>query len=449
MIQHTVLHRAAALAAEYLAGLPTRSVAPTPAALARLHSLDRPFPDGPADPTAVLEELHAVGSPATMATAGGRFFGFVVGGSLPAALAASWLAAAWDQDAGLAVLAPGAAAFEEVALRWLLDALGLPPDCAGGFVTGATMANFTALAAARQAVLRRAGWDVEADGLFGAPPIGVVVGEEVHISVLKALGLLGLGRTRVTRVPTDPLGRIRADRLPPLDDRTIVCLQAGNVNTGACDPVRDICPVAHARGAWVHVDGAFGLWAAAAPARAHLVAGSAAADSWALDAHKWLNVPYDSGVALCRDGAALRAAMATQAAYLLQGTGREPDEYTPELSRRARGVEIWAALAALGRSGLADLVERCCRHAARFAAGLSAAGHEILNEVTLNQVLVRFGDDATTRRVIAALQADGTCWCGGTVWQGRTAMRISVSSWATTQQDVEHSLAAMIRIARA
>ncbi len=449
MTQHTVLHRAAALAAEYLAGLPTRSVAPTPAALARLHSLDRPFPDGPADPTAVLEELHAVGSPATMATAGGRFFGFVVGGSLPAALAASWLAAAWDQDAGLAVLAPGAAAFEEVALRWLLDALGLPPDCAGGFVTGATMANFTALAAARQAVLRRAGWDVEADGLFGAPPIGVVVGEEVHISVLKALGLLGLGRTRVTRVPTDPLGRIRADRLPPLDDRTIVCLQAGNVNTGACDPVRDICPVAHARGAWVHVDGAFGLWAAAAPARAHLVAGIAAADSWALDAHKWLNVPYDSGVALCRDGAALRAAMATQAAYLLQGTGREPDEYTPELSRRARGVEIWAALAALGRSGLADLVERCCRHAARFAAGLSAAGHEILNEVTLNQVLVRFGDDATTRRVIAALQADGTCWCGGTVWQGRTAMRISVSSWATTEQDVEHSLAAMIRIARA
>jgi len=449
MTQHPLLHTAAALAAEYLAGLPTRSVAPTPAALARLRSLDRPFPDGPADPTAVLQELHAVGSPATMATAGGRFFGFVVGGSLPAALAASWLAAAWDQDAGLAVLAPGAAAFEEVALRWLRDALGLPPDCAGGFVTGATMANFTALATARHAVLRRAGWDVEADGLFGAPPIGVVVGEEVHISVLKALGLLGLGRTRVTRVPTDPLGRIRADRLPPLDDRTIVCLQAGNVNTGACDPVRDICPAAHARGAWVHVDGAFGLWAAAAPARAHLVTGIAEADSWALDAHKWLNAPYDSGVVLCRDGAAVRAAMATQAAYLQQGAGREPDEYTPELSRRARGVEIWAALAALGRSGLADLVERCCRHAARFAAGLSAAGHEILNEVTLNQVLVRFGDDAATRRVIAGLQADGTCWCGGTVWQGRTAMRISVSSWATTEQDVEQSLAAMTRIARA
>ena len=449
MTQHAVLHQAAALAAEYLAGLPTRSVAPTPAALERLRSLDRPLPDGPADPAAVLAELDAVGSPATMATAGGRFFGFVIGGSLPAALAASWLAAAWDQDAGRAVMAPGAAAFEEVALRWLLEALGLPADSAGGFVTGATMANFTALVAARHAVLQRAGWDVEADGLFGAPPIGVVVGDEVHVSVLKALGLLGLGRTRVTRVPTDPFGRMRADRLPPLDDRTIVCLQAGNVNTGACDPVSDICRAAHARGAWVHVDGAFGLWAAAAPARAHLVAGIAEADSWALDAHKWLNVPYDSGVALCRDGAALRAAMATQAAYLTQGVGREPDEYTPELSRRARGVEIWAALATLGRAGLADLVERCCRHATRFAAGLSAAGYEILNDVTLNQVLVRFGDDAATRRVIAALQADGTCWCGGTVWQGRTAMRISVSSWATTEQDVEQSLAAMIRIARA
>src|SRR2546421_6790952 len=261
MTQHPLLHTAAALAAEYLAGLPTRSVAPTPAGLGRPRSAPPPPRAAPADPTAVLQELHAVGSPATMATAGGRFFGFVVGGSLPAALAASWLAAAWDQDAGLAVLAPGAAAFEEVALRWLLDALGLPPDCAGGFVTGATMANFTALATARHAVLQRAGWDVEADGLFGAPPIAVVVGEEVHVSVLKALGLLGLGRTRVTRVPTDPLGRIRADRLPPLDDRTIVCLQAGNVNTGAGDPGRGICPAAHARGAWVHVDGAFGPWA--------------------------------------------------------------------------------------------------------------------------------------------------------------------------------------------
>src|SRR5713226_6168656 len=353
-----------------------------------------------------------------------------------------------DQEAGLAVLGPGAAALEEVALRWLLEALRLPAGSAGGVVTGATMANFTALAAARHALLKRAGWDVEAQGLFGAPALTVVVGEEVHVSLLKALGLLGLGRDRVVRVPTDSQGRIRADLLPSLDERTIVCLQAGNVNTGASDPVGTITRVAQRARAWVHVDGAFGLWAAAAPARAALVAGVEEAESWALDAHKWLNVPYDSGIALCRDPAALQGAMATTAAYLVRGQGREPDAYTPELSRRARGVEIWAALAALGRSGLADLVERCCGHATRFAHGLRAAGYEVLNEVTLNQVLVSFGDDAATRAVIAAVQADGTCWCGGTVWHGQAAMRISISSWATTADDVEQSLAAMIRLAR-
>jgi glutamate/tyrosine decarboxylase-like PLP-dependent enzyme len=448
MTQRLLLQTAAGLAADYLDDLAARAVAPTPAALEGLRALDRPLPDGPADPTAVLRELHAIASPATIASAGGRFFGFVVGGSLPAALAASWLATAWDQDAGLAVLGPGAAALEEVALHWLLEALQLPTGSAGGFVTGATMANFTALAAARHALLERVGWDVEARGLFGAPPLAVVVGEEVHVSLLKALGLLGLGRDRVVRVPTDAQGRIRADQLPTLDERTIVCLQAGNVNTGASDPVGEIAGIAHRAQAWVHVDGAFGLWAAAAPTRAHLVAGVAEADSWALDAHKWLNVPYDSGIALCRDPAALRGAMATAAAYLVRGAGREPDAYTPELSRRARGVEIWAALAALGRSGLADLVDRCCRHATRFAQGLRAAGYEVLNEVTLNQVLVSFGDDAATRAVIAAVQADGTCWCGGTVWHGRAAMRISISSWATTADDVEQSLAAMVRLAR-
>lgn len=448
MTDRQLLQRTAALAAEYLETLPTRGVAPTEAALAGLRALDRPLPDRGSEPRAVVEQLAAVASPATLATSGGRFFGFVVGGTLPAALAASWLATAWDQDAGLVVLGPGVAALEQVALRWLLEALQLPPECGGGFVTGATMANFTAIAAARHALLARAGWDVEADGLFGAPPLTVVVGDEVHVSVLKALGLLGLGRDRVVRVPTDTQGRMRAERLPAVDARTIVCLQAGNVNTGACDPMGEICRAAHSAGAWVHVDGAFGLWAAAAPQRAALVAGCAAADSWALDAHKWLNVPYDSGIALCRDAAALRDAMATQAAYLVHGSTREPGDYTPELSRRARGVEIWAALASLGRAGLADLVERCCRRAARFAVGLATAGYEVLNEVTLNQVLVAFGDDAATRRVIAALQADRTCWCGGTVWHGRAAMRISVCSWATTDEDVERSLAAMIGIAR-
>ena len=443
-----LLQTAATLAADYLDSLPTRGVAPTAAALDGLRALERSFPEQPSDPEAVLRELDARGSPATIASAGGRFFGFVVGGSLPAALAANVLAAAWDQDAGMTVLAPGAAAIEAVALRWLLDALHLPPETGGGFVTGATMANFTGLAAARYALLARAGWDVQANGLFGAPPLTVVVGDEVHVSVIKALGLLGLGQSRVVRVPADAQGRMRADKLPPLDARTIVCTQAGNVNTGACDPVGDVSRAANKVDAWVHVDGAFGLWARSAPARAPQATGVEEADSWALDAHKWLNVPYDSGVALCRDAAALRSAMATgPAAYLVRGTAREPDDYTPELSRRARGIEIWAALASLGRTGLAELVERCCRHATRFAAGLREAGYEVLNEVKLNQVLVRFGDDASTRKVIEGIQADRTCWCGGTVWQGRAAMRISVSSWATTEADVERSVAAILRLA--
>jgi glutamate/tyrosine decarboxylase-like PLP-dependent enzyme len=446
MNEYDLLRAAAAYAGRYLEGLPLRSVAPAAAALERLAVLDRPFPEHGQDAAAVLEQLDLVGSPATVASAGGRYFGFVIGGSLPVTLAANWLAGAWDQDAGLSVAAPGAAKLEAVALRWLLEALGLPGGCAGGFVTGATMANFTGLAAARHALLRRAGWDVEAQGLFDAPPLTVVVGDEVHVSVLKALALLGLGRERVVRVPTDGEGRMRPDRLPALDQRTILCLQAGNVNTGAFDPAAELCATAHAGDAWVHVDGAFGLWALAAPARAPLAAGFEHADSWALDAHKWLNVPYDSGIALCRDGAALRAAMAAHAAYLVHEGGREPDEYTPELSRRARGIEVWAALACLGRSGLAELVERCCRHATRFATGLRDAGCEILNDVVLNQVLVSFRSDERTRRAIAAVQAEGTCWCGGTVWHGRAAMRISVSSWRTTAQDIERSIAAIASV---
>ena len=444
-----LLTEAASRGAHYLESLPDRSVAPSAAAVAALRDLDHALPEHPGDPAAILRLLDDTGSPATVATAGGRYFGFVIGGSLPAALAANVLAAAWDQPAGLVIASPATAAIETIALRWLLDALSLPADCAAGFVTGATMANFTCLAAARHALLQRAGWDVEAHGLFGAPELRVVVGDEVHVSALKALSLLGLGRDRVIRVPTDAQGRMRAELVPPLDGRTIICLQAGNVNTGGFDPIAELTERGRAAGAWVHVDGAFGLWAAAAPARTSLAAGIEQADSWALDAHKWLNVPYDSGVAICRDEPALRAAMAVRAAYLVQGAEREPSEYTPELSRRARGVEVWAALASLGRSGLADLIERNCRMAARFASGLRDAGFEILNDVVLNQVLVSFGDDEMTRRVVAEVQADGTCWCGGTVWHGRAAMRISVSSWATTDDDVELSLAAMVRVGRA
>jgi len=442
-----LLTAAADRAIRYLETLDERSVAPTPQAIAALSQLDEPLPEKPEDPAAVLARLDDIGSPATMAMAGRRFFGWVIGGSLPATVAANWLATAWDQNAAGFQPSPATAAFENTALRWILEAVDLPRDCAVGFVTGATMANFTCLAAARQVVLRKAGWDVEANGLFGAPPITVVVGEEVHVSVLKALGLLGLGRNRVLRVPVDGQGRMRVDHFPKLAGPAIVCLQAGNVNSGAFDPVAKLIPMARGAGAWVHIDGAFGLWAAAAPVRKHLAAGIDQADSWATDAHKWLNVPYDSGLAIVRNGQALKAAMAVTAAYLSESAERKPNDYTPELSRRARGVDAWAALKSLGRSGLADMIERCCRHAERFAAGLRAAGFEVLNDVVLNQVLVSFGDPEKTRRAIAALQADGTCFCGGTEWQGRTAMRISVSSWATTEADVDRSVQAMVRAA--
>jgi glutamate/tyrosine decarboxylase-like PLP-dependent enzyme len=329
----------------------------------------------------------------------------------------------------------------------MLDALALPRTCAGAFVTGTTVAHVSALAAARHAVLARAGWNVEADGLFGAPPIDVVVSAESHPTLFKALGVIGLGRNRVVKVPVDGHGRMRADAMPSFTRPTIVCAQAGNVNTGAFDPIGEICRRAHASGAWVHVDGAFGLWARVAPSRAYLAAGIENADSWATDAHKWLNVPYDGGVAFVRDGDALRAAMSISAEYLPKSVERDPSDYTPELSRRARGVDIWAALRSLGRSGLAELVERNCRQARRFGDALASAGYRVLNDVVLNQVLVSFGDAETTNRVIAAIQADGTCWCGSTVWQGHTAMRISVCSWATTDGDVETSIEAIKRVA--
>jgi glutamate/tyrosine decarboxylase-like PLP-dependent enzyme len=437
----TLLADAASRAARYLAELTNRPIAPAPAALAGLARLAPPFPEHGLAAERVLALLDEAGSPATLGTAGPRFFGFVIGGSLPATVAASILAAAWDQNAGLRVTSPVAAALEEAAITWLLDVLALPPDTGVGFVTCATTANESGLAAARHALLARQGWNVDANGLFGAPPLRVVVGDEVHVSVLKALKLLGLGSERVERVPADGQGRMRADALPHLDDRSIVCLQAGNVNTGAFDPAGAVIDRARSAGAWVHVDGAFGLWARAAPSLAPLAAGLEGADSWATDAHKWLNVPYDSGLVFCRDAALLRAAMRPPtAAYLTESEAREPDQHVPEFSRRARGIEVWAALLSLGRDGLRDLLERTCAHARRFASGLRADGHEILNDVALNQVLVSFGEPERTRRVVEEVQRGGVLWCSGTVWQGRSAMRISVSSWATTAADVERSL---------
>lgn len=436
-------------ACRYLSDIATRSVAPSDEAVAALSTLDEPLPTARGDAAQTLALLDEVVGPATLGIAGRRFFGFVIGGSLPVTVAANWLATAWDQNVSLYKPTPGVARLEEVAQRWLVDVLELPAGTAVGFVTGATVANFTALAAARNAVLKRVGWNVEANGLFGAPPITVVTGAEVHPTLLKSLGMLGLGRSRVVRAAVDGQGCMRADALPEITGPAIVCLQAGNLNTGAFDPFVPLIERAHASGAWVHVDGAFGLWARATPSLRHLAAGLELADSWATDAHKWLNVPYDSGLAFVRDPHSLQPAMAITAEYLpTESERRNPSDFTPELSRRARGVEVWAALRSLGREGLAEMFDRNCRQARRFAQGLAAAGYEILNEVVLNQVLVSFGTPERTREVIEKIQRDGTCWCGITVWQGRTAMRISVCSWATTDEDVERSLEAMIRCAK-
>lgn len=443
----SVLDQAARAAREYLEGVDARTVAPAPEAVEALAGLCGPLPASPADPEEIVRLLHTLGSPATVANSGGRYFGFVNGGSVPAAIAAAWLVSAWDQNAAFRVQSPVACALEQTALEWVCELLGLPQGCGGALTTGATMANFSGLAAARHTLLERAGWDAENDGLFGAPPITVVVGDEVHPSLVKALGLLGLGRKRVVRVPVDGQGRMRADALPHLDERTILCLQAGNVNTGAFDPAAAICPAARAAGAWVHVDGAFGIWAAASPEYRHLTHGFELADSWATDAHKWPNIGYDCGIALVREPATLSAAMSIQAPYLQQGE-REPSHFSPELSRRARGVELWAGLRSMGREGVAAIVERTSSHARRFAQELRDASYEVLNDVVINQVMVSFGSAEQTLRTTARLQAEGTCWCGSTVWHGRTAMRISVSNWATTEDDVDRSLEAMIRAAR-
>jgi glutamate/tyrosine decarboxylase-like PLP-dependent enzyme len=424
-----------------------RSVSPTHEALVNLKKLDVDLQNFSIDSGAVINELDSIGSPATVASTGGRYFGFVIGGSLPAALGANLLAGVWDQNAFSELSSPIASYVETVCRRWLNSLLNFPVETEVGFVTGATMANFTALAAARHSLLAREGWNVEEDGLFGAPNITVIVGDEVHASLLKALSLVGFGKSRVVRVPTDGQGRMRPDLIPDISGPTIVCIQAGNVNTGAFDPADLICEIAHKKNAWVHVDGAFGLWASAVPEKKHLTKGLEKADSWAIDAHKWLNVPYDCGIVFVKNSRSLTGSMSQNAAYLLQGENRDPVNYVPEMSRRARGIEVWAALRSLGKKGLIDLINRNCALAVLFADKLRRAGFQILNDVELNQVLVSFGNAEVTNEVIKRVQEDGTCWCGGTIWKNQTAMRISVSSWRTTEDDVEKSANAIIRIA--
>jgi glutamate/tyrosine decarboxylase-like PLP-dependent enzyme len=430
----------------YLANLAERPVAPSEDATTRLGELDFELPAAGLAASDVLARLDLIGSPATVASNGPRYFGFVTGGALPVAQAAAWLGAAWDQNAALTVMSPVAARLGAVALRWIAELLGLPAGTAGAFVTGATMANASCLAAARDAVLTRHGWDAAGQGLVGAPHVTVVAGAEVHATISKALGLVGLGRDRVTVLPADGQGRIETSGLPQITGPAIVCLQAGNVNSGASDPFSPLIDWAREHGAWVHVDGAFGAWAAASPEVAAQVAGMADADSWATDCHKWLNTTYDCGVALVRDAGALRSAMQATASYL-PGAETEAMAMTPMSSQRARGIEVWAALAALGRAGVAELVARSCRQAARFAAGMRAAGFLVLNDVVLNQVLVSFGPAARTDAVIEAVQADGTCWCGPTTWRGVRAMRVSVSGWSTSDDDIDRSIAAVRRAA--
>ena len=408
--------------------------------------LRRELPAEGGDPAAVVRELAAAAEPGLVASPGPRYFGFVTGGALPAALAADWLTSAWDQNSALHTMSPAAAAAEETVGRWVLELLGLPAGAGFGVVTGAQMANATALAAARHAVLRDAGWDVEARGLAGAPAVRVIAHEETHSTAFNALRLLGFGRDTTIRLPADEQGRmdVRALRDALGDEPAIVCAQAGNVNSGAFDDFTAIVALCREHGAaWCHVDGAFGLWAAASPGRAALCAGVDGADSWALDAHKWLNVPYDGALAIVRDPAPLNAAMALTGAYLTVAGEAERNgaDWAPEASRRARAFPMWAALRSLGRDGVADLVERDCRLAARIAERLGGApGIEILADVVLNQALVRFGDDdAATDAVIARVQADGTCWLGGTRWKGDAAMRVSVSGWQTTEDDADRS----------
>ena len=453
-----LLRHTAERSIDYLDGVAERPVGrPVAAAGLRAALGDGPLAARGEDPQAVIDALVDGADRGLVASAGPRYFGFVIGGSLPAALAADWLTSVWDQNAFSYVSSPAASVIEEIAGRWVREVLGIPEGASVGFTTGATTSNMIGLAAARNAVLARAGWDVEANGLIGAPPIRILVGDEVHASALRALRFVGLGSDIAERIPVDDQGAIRADAAAEMLSGTsgpaIVLAQAGNVNTGAVDPLDAIVTAAHAVGAWVHVDGAFGLWAAASPAYRGLLAGVEGADSLAMDCHKWLNVPYDCGFVAVADRAAHYGAGRMTAAYLLPAPDGDldPFQWVPEASRRGRATPVYAALRSLGRDGVAELVDRCCALARRMADRLGKEpGIENLNDVVLNQVLVRFGDsDERTRTVIAAVQEDGTCWAGATSWHGVAAMRISVSSWATTEADIDRSADAIIRCAQA
>ncbi len=440
----SLLKQANQYALDYLQTVETRPVGARPNAMADLTQFDTPLPDHPQDAAAVLQQLHRAGSPATQAQMGGRYFGFVNGGVLPTALAARWLADVWDQNAALNVMSPIAAKLEQVCEGWLVDLLGLPSGTAAGFVSGTSTATMVGAVTGRNWLLQQLGWDVYADGLFTAPLIKVVMSDQAHSSVGKALALIGIGRNQIQLVPSDAQGRLDANQMPPLDNATIVILQAGNVNSGAFDPIATVCQRAQAAGAWVHVDGAFGLWAAACEQTRALTAGIDSADSWSVDAHKTLNSPYDCGILLCKNRAALASAMQASGDYLQFSPSRDGMTYTPEMSRRARGVELWALLKSLGRSGVSALIARLCDNATLFAQQLEAAGFRVLNDVVFNQVIVACENGELTQQTLQQIQRDGVCWCSGSVWQGEPIIRISVCSWVTTAEDVKRSVQAFV-----
>ena len=435
-------------ALEYMQTVLDRSVFPEAEAITNLAAFREKLPDQPADPYLVLEKLHQFGSPATVAQTGGRYFGFVNGGIVPTALAAKWLVDVWDQNAALYVISPIVSVLEEVCEEWLVDLLGLPQNTAAGFVSGTSTASLCGLVAGRDYLLRKNGWDVSSRGLFGAPEIRVVLGAGAHSTVYKALSILGLGKDRLIQVPTDEQGRMRADLLPELDSNTLLILQAGNVNSGAFDPFVEICSKARAADAWVHIDGAFGLWAAASPKLNHLTAGIELADSWSVDAHKTLNAPYDSGLILCRHRDALTQALHMTGSYIIYSENRDGMLYSADMSRRARAVELWATLMALGRSGVAGLIEDLQQKAVCFADGLRQAGFSVLNEVCFNQVLVSSGDPQQTKQLLKLIQASGECWCGGASWHGDDVIRVSVCSYRTTRQDIDRSIQAFVAARR-
>jgi len=432
-------------ALKYISNINNREVFPKNEALKNLKLIDEPLPVYPTDPIDTIELLDKIGSPASVASTGGRYFGFVIGGVVPAALGASWLASTWDQNAGIWTASPVASKIEDVALKWLKEILKLPGKCEGALVTGTTMANYVALSAARNKLLKEYGWDIDEKGMYGAPQIKIIVGEEAHTTIFKAIKMLGLGNQNIITVPVDDQGAIRADLFPDIPEPSIICLQAGNVNTGAFDPISIICEYAEGKNTWVHVDGAFGLWASASPLFEKFIKGIEKADSWATDLHKWLNVPYDNGAVFVKNRLDLIAAMSLNAAYIPVSDLRDPFLYTPELSRKARGFEAWAAIRSLGKSGISDIIERNCEYASIMAEKLKEKGIKILNKVNLNQILVQFDNNELTKKVIYDIQNDGVCWCGGTNWREKDAMRISVSSWKTTENDINMSIESIVK----